>query len=73
MTVSIVLVSHSAALARGLAELAGQMAPDVTLVPAGGLPDRGLGSALDEVTAVLRGLRDAWEQGCVHAPVAVGA
>ncbi|MBO0610002.1 dihydroxyacetone kinase phosphoryl donor subunit DhaM [Myceligenerans salitolerans] len=54
MTVSIVLVSHSAAMARGLAELAGQMAPDVTLVPVGGLPDGGLGSALDDVTAALR-------------------
>ncbi|RPF22171.1 dihydroxyacetone kinase phosphoryl donor subunit DhaM [Myceligenerans xiligouense] len=54
MTVSIVLVSHSAAIARGLVELAGQMAPDVTLVPAGGLPDGSLGSALDDVTAALR-------------------
>ncbi|GAB3157393.1 dihydroxyacetone kinase phosphoryl donor subunit DhaM [Myceligenerans halotolerans] len=53
MTVAIVLVSHSAAMARGLAELAGQMAPDVTLVPTGGLPDGGLGSALDDVTAAL--------------------
>lgn len=54
MTVSIVLVSHSAALARGLAELAAQMAPDVTLVPVGGLPDGSLGSALDDVTTALR-------------------
>ncbi|MBE1876244.1 dihydroxyacetone kinase phosphoryl donor subunit DhaM [Myceligenerans pegani] len=54
MTVAIVLVSHSAAMAQGLAELAGQMAPDVTLIPAGGLPDGGLGSSLDDVTAALR-------------------
>ncbi|MER6878352.1 PTS sugar transporter subunit IIA, partial [Amycolatopsis sp. NPDC000673] len=38
MTVGIVLVSHSAKLAEGLAELAAQMAPDVRIVPAGGLP-----------------------------------
>ena len=35
MTVGLVIVSHSATLARGVVELAGQMAPDVTLVPVG--------------------------------------
>lgn len=54
MSVAIVLVSHSAAVARGLAELAAQMAPDVTLVPAGGLADGGLGSTFDDVVAALR-------------------
>lgn len=43
--VGIVIVSHSADLARGLAELAGQMAgPDVRIEPAGGGPDGGLGT-----------------------------
>ncbi|MFF0145107.1 phosphocarrier protein HPr /dihydroxyacetone kinase DhaM subunit [Amycolatopsis sulphurea] len=52
MTVGIVLVSHSAKLAEGLAELAGQMAPDVRIVPAGGLSDDGgLGTDYDEVVA----------------------
>ncbi|HWD01473.1 MAG TPA: dihydroxyacetone kinase phosphoryl donor subunit DhaM [Amycolatopsis sp.] len=52
MTVGIVLVSHSAKLADGLAELAGQMAPDVHIVPAGGLPDDGgLGTDYDQVVA----------------------
>ncbi|WP_020657322.1 dihydroxyacetone kinase phosphoryl donor subunit DhaM [Amycolatopsis benzoatilytica] len=52
MSVGIVLVSHSAKLAEGLAELAAQMAPDVRIVPAGGLPDDGgIGTDYDEVVA----------------------
>jgi PTS hybrid protein len=43
--VGIVIVSHSAELARGLAELAGQMAgPDVRIEAAGGDPEGGLGT-----------------------------
>ncbi|WP_326565720.1 dihydroxyacetone kinase phosphoryl donor subunit DhaM [Amycolatopsis rhabdoformis] len=52
MTVGIVLVSHSAKLADGLADLAAQMAPDVRIIAAGGLPDDGgLGTDYDEVVA----------------------
>ncbi|GAB3714245.1 dihydroxyacetone kinase phosphoryl donor subunit DhaM [Amycolatopsis oliviviridis] len=51
MSVGIVLVSHSAKLAEGLAELAAQMAPDVTIVAAGGLADGGIGTDYDEVVA----------------------
>lgn len=51
MTVGLVLVSHSAKLAEGLAELAAQMAPDVRIVPAGGLPGGGIGTDYDEVVA----------------------
>ncbi len=51
MNVGIVLVSHSAKLAEGLAELAAQMAPDVTIVPAGGLADGSIGTDYDEVVA----------------------
>ncbi|RSN44776.1 PTS sugar transporter subunit IIA [Amycolatopsis sp. WAC 04197] len=51
MSVGIVLVSHSAKLAEGLAELAAQMAPDVTIAPAGGLADGGIGTDYDEVVA----------------------
>lgn len=55
MTVGIVLVSHSAKLAEGLAELAAQMAPDVRIVPAGGLPDGGgIGTDYDEVVAAVQ-------------------
>ncbi|WP_410650596.1 dihydroxyacetone kinase phosphoryl donor subunit DhaM [Amycolatopsis sp. cmx-4-54] len=51
MSVGIVLVSHSAKLAEGLAELAAQMAPDVTISAAGGLADGGIGTDYDEVVA----------------------
>lgn len=51
--IGLVLVSHSAKLAEGLAELAGQMAPDVRIQPAGGLPDGMLGTDFDEVSAAL--------------------
>jgi PTS hybrid protein len=45
MMVGIVVVSHSASLARGVAELAGQMAgPDVSIEVAGGGPEGSLGS-----------------------------
>jgi phosphoenolpyruvate---glycerone phosphotransferase subunit DhaM len=50
MTVGMVIVSHSATLARGVVELAGQMAPDVTLVPIGGAADGGLGTDFDAVS-----------------------
>ena len=48
--VGIVIVSHSADIASGAAELAGQMAgPDVRLEAAGGAPDGGLGTDEDLV------------------------
>jgi phosphoenolpyruvate---glycerone phosphotransferase subunit DhaM len=48
--VGIVVVSHSPDLARGLAELARQMAgPDVRVEPAGGAPGGGLGTNEDLV------------------------
>ena len=48
--VGLVLVSHSEDIARGLAELARQMAgPEVAIHPAGGLPDGGLGTDEDRV------------------------
>ena len=43
--VGIVVVSHSAELARGVVDLAGQMAgPEVSIEAAGGGPDGGLGT-----------------------------
>jgi PTS hybrid protein len=51
MTVGLVVVSHSAKLAEGVAELARQMAPDVAVLPAGGLPDGGIGTDYDSVLA----------------------
>lgn len=51
--VALVLVSHSDQLARGVAELAGQMAPDVLVRGIGGGPDGGLGTSLDAVQKAL--------------------
>jgi phosphoenolpyruvate---glycerone phosphotransferase subunit DhaM len=51
--VALVLVSHSAELARGTAELAEQMAPDVLIRGVGGGPDGGLGTSLDAVQKTL--------------------
>lgn len=51
--IGLVLVSHSARLAEGLAELAGQMAPDVRILPAGGMPDGMLGTDFDAVSTAL--------------------
>jgi phosphoenolpyruvate---glycerone phosphotransferase subunit DhaM len=53
--VGIVVVSHSADLAVGLAALASQMAgPEVRIEPAGGLPDGSLGTDEDRVRAAIR-------------------
>ena len=54
MTVGIVLVSHSAQLAAGVAEVAGQMAPNVTIRPAGGLEDGGIGTSFDLISAAIQ-------------------
>jgi phosphocarrier protein FPr len=55
MTVGLVLVSHSAAVARGAADLARQMAGDVAIEPAGGLdePDDPLGTDATLVSAAI--------------------
>lgn len=49
MTVGLVIVSHSDRLARGVVELAGQMAPDVVVAPAGGGSDGNLGTDFEAV------------------------
>jgi phosphoenolpyruvate---glycerone phosphotransferase subunit DhaM len=52
--VGIVLVSHSAALAQGTAELAGQVSGGaVVIVPAGGTDDGRLGTSIDKVRDAL--------------------
>ncbi len=58
--VGLVIVSHSAALAEGVTELARQMAgPDVPIVPAGGLEDGAIGT---DVARILAGMEQA-DQG----------
>ncbi|HZR44034.1 MAG TPA: dihydroxyacetone kinase phosphoryl donor subunit DhaM [Ktedonobacteraceae bacterium] len=55
MTVGLVIVSHSARLAEGVAELAGQMAQGlVSIASAGGAPDGSLGTSFEKVLAALR-------------------
>ena len=51
--VGLVVVSHSATLAAGVVEVAAQMAPDVTLVAAGGTADGGIGTDFDIVTSAI--------------------
>lgn len=53
MSVGLVVVSHSARIAAGVVELAGQMAGDVMIVAAGGTDDGGIGTSFDLVTAGL--------------------
>lgn len=57
MSVGLVLVSHSATLAKGVAEVAGQMAADVQIIPAGGLDDGGIGTSYDLVDQGVEKLR----------------
>ena len=53
--VGIVLVSHSAALAEGTAELAGQISGGtVTIATAGGTEDGRIGTSIDKVERALR-------------------
>ncbi|MFS8096087.1 PTS-dependent dihydroxyacetone kinase phosphotransferase subunit DhaM [Lentzea alba] len=54
--VGLVVVSHSDMLANGVAELAGQMAPDVAVLPVGGTEEGGLGT---DYGAVVEALADA--------------
>ncbi len=49
MKVGLVLVSHSGKLAEGLSELAGQMAPDVAIIAAGGTDEGGIGTSLEKI------------------------
>jgi PTS hybrid protein len=54
MAVSLVIVSHSARLAEGVAELAGQMAQGkVTIAVAGGTLDGALGTSVEKITDAL--------------------
>ncbi|KGM12844.1 dihydroxyacetone kinase phosphoryl donor subunit DhaM [Cellulomonas bogoriensis] len=54
MSVALVVVSHSALVAQGCAEMARQMAPDVLVVPVGGL-DGGLGTSVAAVADAVDG------------------
>jgi len=51
--VGLVLVSHVASIADGLRALVAQMAPDVSVAPAGGTDDAGIGTSFDLVLAAV--------------------
>ena len=51
--VGLVVVSHSDLLARGVVEVAAQMAPDVPLLAAGGLDEGGIGTSYARVEAAV--------------------
>ncbi|MEH0109600.1 dihydroxyacetone kinase phosphoryl donor subunit DhaM [Tersicoccus sp. MR15.9] len=53
MSVGLVIVSHSPKIAEGVRDLAAQMAADVTIVPAGGTDDGGIGTSLEVVMAAV--------------------
>lgn len=51
--VGLVFVSHSAKIAEGLVELAGQMAGGVAMAPAGGTDEGGIGTSFTRVTEAI--------------------
>jgi PTS hybrid protein len=51
--VGIILISHSSRLADGAAELVGQIARDVRVVPAGGTDDGRLGTSTDRIASAI--------------------
>ena len=59
MTVGILVVSHSAAIATGTVELARQMAAHVPLVAAGGTDDGGIGTSFEAIIAGIEELAQA--------------
>jgi PTS hybrid protein len=59
VTVGILVVSHSAAIATGTVELARQMAADVPLIAAGGTDDGGIGTSFEAITAGIEELAQA--------------
>ena len=64
--VGLVLVSHSGAIATGLADLVGQVAgPEVPIVTAGGMPDGSLGTDGGRVLEVLRSAANGAGAGAV--------
>lgn len=65
MTVAIVLVSHSAQLAKGTAELAQQMAPHVPIFTAGGNDDGQLGTSLAKTQKAIKKALAASPEGVV--------
>ena len=62
---AMLLVSHSAQLAAGVAEVAEQMAPDVLIRPAGGTEDGRIGTSVDLVDQAVTSLLDEGAEAVV--------
>lgn len=62
---ALVLVSHSAVLADGCAQVAAQMAPEVDIRPAGGTDDGQIGTSYDLVEQAVAGALAAGAQAVV--------
>ncbi|QGK71156.1 HPr family phosphocarrier protein [Allosaccharopolyspora coralli] len=60
MSVGLVVVSHSTRLAEGIVEVATQMAPEVRVVAAGGLPSGEIGTDFEQVSAALSDADTGW-------------
>lgn len=58
MTVALVLVAHVAEVADGVRRLAAQMAPDVSILAAGGDDEGGIGTSFDKVLGALEEAQD---------------
>jgi len=57
--VSLVLASHSGNLAKGVTEVAEQMAPNVQVLPAGGTDDDRIGTSYDRIEQMINTARGA--------------
>jgi PTS hybrid protein len=58
MTVGLVIVSHSAKVAEGVVELAGQMAEEVHVLAAGGTDDGEIGTSATKIAAAIEAADD---------------
>jgi PTS hybrid protein len=58
VSVGLVVVSHSAKVAEGVVELAGQMAPDVRIRAAGGTDDGGIGTDATLIAEAIEAVDD---------------
>lgn len=51
--IGVVVVTHSEALASGVIEVASEMAPDATIVPAGGTEDGRIGTSVERISEAI--------------------
>lgn len=59
--IGVVVVTHSETLAAGVIEVASEMAPDATLVPAGGTEDGRIGTSVERISGAIETAREGTE------------